>query len=95
MRTATQYAVDLIYRFPKGKENFWIGARYNSVTTKLALNTNDVTIDRAVASVGWFVTKNIAIKAEYMQQQYQNFAATEIRSGGKIDGMMLQATVGF
>jgi hypothetical protein len=95
MRTATQFAVDLIYRFPKGKENFWIGARYNSVTTKLALNTNDVTIDRAVASVGWFVTKNIAIKAEYMQQQYQNFAATDIRSGGKIDGIMIQATVGF
>ncbi|MES2681254.1 MAG: hypothetical protein V4635_15270 [Bacteroidota bacterium] len=95
MRTATQYAVDLIYRFPKGKENFWIGARYNSVTTKLALNANDVTIDRAVASVGWFVTKNIALKAEYMQQQYQNFAATDIRSGGKFDGMMIQATVGF
>jgi hypothetical protein len=24
MRTATQYALDLIYRFPKEKENFWL-----------------------------------------------------------------------
>lgn len=95
MRTATQYAVDVIYRFPAEKENFWIGVRYNSVTTKLVLNSNDVTINRAVASVGWFVTKNIALKAEYVKQQYQNFATTDIRSGGKFDGMMIQATVGF
>ena len=95
MRTATQYAVDLIYRFPKEKENFWIGVRYNSVTTKLDLNSSDVTINRAVASVGWFITKNIMLKAEYVKQQYQNFAATDIRSGGKFDGVMFQASVGF
>lgn len=95
MRTATQYAVDLIYRFPKEKENFWIGVRYNSVTTKLALNTSDVTINRAVASVGWFVTRNIMMKAEYVNQQYQHFAATDIRSGGKFSGVMVQASIGF
>jgi len=95
MRNATQYAVDLIYRFPKDKENFWIGVRYNSLTTKLALNTPDVTINRAVASVGWFVTKNIMMKAEYVNQMYQNFAATDIRSGGKFSGMMLEASIGF
>lgn len=95
MRTATQYAVDLIYRFPRNTELFWIGVRYNSLTTKVALNTPDVTIKRAVASVGWFVTKNIMVKAEYVNQEYQNFTATDIRSGGKFNGMMIEATIGF
>jgi hypothetical protein len=95
MRTATQYAVDLIYRFPQNSENFWIGGRYNSLKTTLPLNPNDVTINRGVGSLGWFVTKNMALKLEYVNQQYKNFAATDIRSGGKFDGFMVEATVGF
>lgn len=95
MRTAIQYAVDLIYRFPKEKERFWVGVRYNSVTSKLDLNSSNITIDRAVASIGWFATKNIMLKAEYVNQQYQNFKATDIRFGGKINGFMIEATVGF
>lgn len=95
MRTATQYAVDLIYRFPRNKENFWVGARYNSVTSALPVNTTDITINRVVCSAGWFITKNIMMKAEYVNQEYQNFAATDIRSGGKFNGFMLEATIGF
>lgn len=94
-RTATQYAVDLIYRFPKEKERFWVGVRYNSVTSKLNINSGDITINRAVASIGWFATKNIMLKAEYVDQQYQNFQATDIRSGGNINGFMIEASVGF
>lgn len=90
----TQYAVDLVYRFPQGKENFWIGGRYN-VLEASPLAQDKVTINRAVASLGWFVTKNILMKAEYVNQEYKNFAATDIRSGGKFNGFMLQATVGF
>jgi len=90
----TQYAIDLVYRFPQGKENFWIGGRYNSVKAS-PLAQNDVTISRAVASVGWFATKNILMKAEYVNQQYKDFAATNILSGGKFNGFMIQATVGF
>lgn len=95
MRTATQYAVDLIYRFPQGKENFWIGGRYNSVTASLPLNPNDITINRTAGSLGWFLTKNVMLKAEYVSQQYKNFASTDIRSGGKFNGIMVEASVGF
>ncbi len=95
MRTATQYAVDIIYRFPHEKENFWVGARYNSVTATLPFTANDVTINRMVGSVGWFITKNIMLKAEYVNQQYLNFVSTDIRSGGKFDGFMIEASVGF
>jgi len=95
MRTATQYAADLIYRFPKEKENFWVGVRYNSVTTTLPLNPANVTITRMVGSIGWFVTKNIMMKAEYVDQRYQDFAKTDIRSGGQFNGFMIEASVGF
>ncbi len=95
MRKATQYAVDLIYRFSQGKENFWIGGRYNSVTNTLPNDPIDITINRVAGSLGWFVTKNIAMKAEYVNQQYKNFAQTDIRSGGKFDGYMIEASVGF
>jgi hypothetical protein len=95
MRTATQYAGDLIYRFPKEKENFWVGIRYNSVTTTLPLNPASVTITRMVGSIGWFITKNIMMKAEYVDQRYQDFAKTDIRSGGQFNGFMIEASVGF
>lgn len=90
----TQYAVDVVYRFPQGKENFWIGGRYNSVKAS-PLAQNEVTINRAVASIGWFATKNILMKAEYVNQEYKDFAPTNILSGGKFSGFMLQASVGF
>ncbi len=95
LRTATQYAVDLIYRFPYEKENFWVGARYNSVTAEMPLYANDVTINRMVGSLGWFLTKNIMMKAEYVNQKYENFAETDIRSNAEFEGFMMEATIGF
>ena len=95
MRTATQYAVDLIYRFPAEKENFWIGGRYNSVMATLPFNSTDITIARMAGSIGWFLTKNIMMKAEYVNQEYKNFVATDIRSGGKFDGVLVEASIAF
>jgi len=89
-----QSAIDLIYRFPAGKENFWIAARYNTLKDS-PLNQNDQTINRVVGSAGWFLTKNILMKAEYVNQKYKNFQDTDIRHGGQFDGFMLEATVGF
>ena len=95
MRTAKQYAVDLIYRFPQEKENFWIGGRYNSVKTSLPLFQDNITINRTAGSIGWFVTKNMMLKAEYVNQLYKNFKSTDIRAGGEFDGFMIEASIGF
>lgn len=95
MRAATQYAVDVIYRFPREKERFWIGGRYNVLNAETMSQPNNITINRAVGSIGWFVTQNLMIKAEYVNQQYSNFQASDIRSGGKFDGFVLEASVGF
>lgn len=95
MRQATQYAADLIYRFPFNVENFWVGVRYNSLTVELPFNSNNIMINRIVGSVGYFLTKNIVIKIEYVNQQYKNFQKTDIRSKAKFYGYMVEAAVAF
>jgi hypothetical protein len=95
MRKATQGVVDLLYRFPAEKENFWVGGRYNTVKAAMAGNPNDVTVNRMVGSFGWFMTKNVMAKIVYVDQEYKNFLPTDIRSGGKFHGLMIEASVGF
>ncbi|GAB3920706.1 hypothetical protein [Mucilaginibacter myungsuensis] len=94
-RKAMQYAADLLYRFPANKENFWVGGRYNTVTAAIVGVPNDVRVDRVVASAGWFLTKNIMMKAEYVNQVYNNYPTNNILNGGKFNGLMLEAAIGF
>jgi hypothetical protein len=94
-RQAIQYAADLIYRFPANRENFWIGVRYNTVKSAVQGYTQDITINRDVASAGWFLTRNIMLKAEYVHQDYLNYPNTNILNGGKFYGTMLEASIAF
>lgn len=94
-RKAKQFAADLIYRFPENKENFWVGARYNTVTATIVGNPTDVTINRGVGSIGWFMTKHIMAKLEYVTQHYNDYASTNILNGGKFNGVMFEAAIGF
>ena len=94
-RQAIQYAADLIYRFPAHKENFWVGVRYNTVKSAVQGYTQDITIDRDVASAGWFLTRNVMLKAEYVHQEYKNYPITNILNGGKFYGTMLEASIAF
>ncbi|BAU51996.1 hypothetical protein [Mucilaginibacter gotjawali] len=93
-RWATQYAGDVIYRFPENTENFWLGVRYNTVTGDV-LNIGDVTTNRTAGSFGWFLTKHVMMKAEYVSQEYKNYPTTSILNGGKFHGVMLEASIGF
>jgi hypothetical protein len=94
-RKARQYAGELVYRFPENIQNFWVGARYNTVTAAIQGVPNDVTINRMVGSAGWFMTKNIMMKVEYVNQQYKNYPDINILNGGKFNGVMLEAAIGF
>jgi hypothetical protein len=93
-RQFTQYAVDGIYRFGNS-ENLFVGARYNNVQAELKGIAAPVTIDRVAFSGGWFLTKNILLKGEYVTQKYKDFPATDYRSGGKFDGYVIAATIGL
>lgn len=104
-RQFNQYAVDLLYRFANDK--LYLGGKYNVVDGTLALgqsttqpNINqgvrdDVKVERTAIAAGWFITKNILLKAEYMTQRYKDFPGTDIRANGKIEGFVIEGTIGF
>jgi hypothetical protein len=104
-RSVNQFALEGIYRFGKA-ENLFIGARYNTVSGRLADNaagtgagkityTGDVTVNRFAVGGGWFLTNNVLLKAEYVNQQYKDFPGADYRAGGKFYGYVVEAVVGF
>ncbi len=96
-RTANQFVSDLVYRFGKS-EQYWLGAKYNSVKSEMISGTTtyDAKIDRVAFSGGWFFTKNIMAKLEYVNQNYgDQFPANDYRKNGNFKGFVLEAVVSF
>lgn len=94
IRHVEQVAVDWVFRFGDN-ENLFIGSRYNLVTARLRGFAKNVKIDRAVFCLGGFFTKNILLKCEFVNQQYNDFPAEDYRNNGEFKGFMMQAVVGF
>ncbi|MEO8147735.1 MAG: hypothetical protein ABI723_08875 [Bacteroidia bacterium] len=108
-RKFMQYEVDMLYRFG-AREQFYAGAKYNTVkgsqvfgqttTTTTAGGISqgiraDVSIDRTAFAGGWFITRNILVKGEYIMQNYNDFPTGDIMQGGKFDGFVLQGSIAF
>lgn len=93
-RKASQVAGDVLYRFGTD-ENFYVGARYNAAKARLAGFTQDVKIDRTALAAGWFLTKNVLLKGEYVVQDYKDFPVADFRNGGQFKGIVVEAVVGF
>ena len=93
-RSWSQFAADLIYRFGVG-EKFYVGGRYNTLNGRPLGFTSDVTIDRVALAGGWFITKNILAKLEYVNQNYDGYPSGDILSGGNFNGIMIDAVIGF
>ena len=92
-RTATQLAGELIYRFGQN-EKFYVGTRYNKVDSEEA-NGDDIEITRFNLSAGWFLTKNILAKFEYVSQKHDGYNANSIFNDGKFDGLMIETVISF
>jgi hypothetical protein len=74
-KTWNQYGVDVLYRFLEN-DQLYVGGRYNYVSGDFVDVTNtmhDVSIDRIQLGAGWYMTKNILVKAEYMIQNYNDY----------------------
>jgi hypothetical protein len=105
-RHTHQIVAELLYRFGK-TEQFYVGARYNEVSSTIALGTSatptaisqgtryPVTIDRLAFAGGWFISKNILVKAEYVTQNYKGYPTDNILSEGKFDGLTIQGSIAF
>lgn len=94
IRRMQQYAGDAVYRFG-WSENLFAGVRYNKVSGQLAGFADDINIDRWAAAGGWFITRNVLLKGEYVIQKYHNFPAVDYRSSGRFKGYVIEAVVGF
>jgi hypothetical protein len=92
-RKINQQAVDAIYRF--GGDAFQVGGRYNRVKGQLAGMTTDVEATRWQVGGGWFLTNSILVKAEYVNQKFDGYPATNIRNGGKFKGFMFEGVLAF
>jgi len=93
-RTWNQYATDIVYRFLP-REQAFAGVRYNKAEGTLVGIANDVGANRWQVAGGWFLTPNVLMKAEYVTQKYNGFPPTNIRNGGKFNGVMLEGVIAF
>ena len=93
-RTFNQVAADVVYRFLP-REQVYAGVRYNSVNGRLAGIPTEVTVNRWQLGGGWFVTRNLLVKGEYVNQEYKDFPAANIRNGGTFNGVMMEGVVAF
>jgi hypothetical protein len=93
-RVWKQHAVDAVYRFLPG-EKLFAGVRFNRAKGTLAGLSDDVGADRWQVGGGWFVTPNVLAKVEYVNQKYFGYPATNIKNGGKFNGMMLEGVIAF
>jgi hypothetical protein len=104
-RKASQYAIDAVYRIG-AKENLFVGVRYNSLdyrpanvaaagTAPAITYTQDVKVNRLAFGAGWFLTKNVLLKGEYVTQEYKDLPTADYRNGGEFKGYVIQAVVGF
>lgn len=92
-RTAKQFAGELIYRFGRN-EKFYIGGRYNKVDSE-DISGDDIEISRVQLAAGWFMTKNILAKFEYVSQKHDGYNSSSIFNEGKFDGFMIETVISF
>jgi hypothetical protein len=95
----TQIAGEVLFRFG-ANENFYVGGRYNTVKGKATENDAEQReITRVNFGGGWFMTKNIMAKFDYVNQQWKNDAAWTGNlnrfAGGQFKGFVIEAVIGF
>lgn len=92
-RTFNQYAGELLYRFGSS-EDFYLGGRYNVVNGET--NAGDIEIKRYNLGGGWFMTKNVLAKLEYVNQNYEGEGYTgSVYEGAEFNGVVLEAIISF
>jgi hypothetical protein len=93
-REWNQHVGEFVYRF-LADERLYLGARFNEAKGDLKDIPNQVQVERAQFGGGWFLTPSILLKGEYVTQTYKGFPTTDIRSGGKFKGFMIEGVVAF
>jgi hypothetical protein len=101
-RQTHQTSGELIYRFGKN-ENLYIGTRYQKLTSNLVFGQTSsaagtltpIEINRLSVAAGWFITRNVLLKGEYVNQEYSGYPDTERFYKGKFNGIVIQGAISF
>jgi hypothetical protein len=86
--TFQQVAAEGLFRFGR-EEQFYGGARFNLVSDQ-----DNESANRYQIAAGWYMTKNIVIKVEYVNQNYKDFALYKMADAG-FNGIMVEAGISF
>ncbi len=91
----THIGAEVLYRFG-GKDQFYIGTRFNQVDGELADGDPSIEIARTNFGGGWFLTNNVMTKLEYVNSSYDGdgWAGTKFQ-GATFDGIVIEAVISF
>lgn len=91
----TQYGAEVLYRFGAG-EDLYFGGRYNMVTGELSDDAATMEISRFNIGAGWYMTRNVLAKIEYVTSSYDGDGYNGTRfQGAEFDGINLEAVISF
>ena len=91
----TQLAGELLYRFGRD-EKLYLGGRYNTVSGKMReSHADNLEISRINIGGGWFISKNVLAKIEYVKQNYNGDAWIGRFAGAEFKGVNFEAVIGF
>ncbi|MEQ6119768.1 hypothetical protein [Reichenbachiella sp. MALMAid0571] len=91
----TQLGAEALYRFGTD-ERAYIGGRFNTVSGKSTDTATDSKTTRINIGGGWFMTKNVLTKLEYVKQTYTDDGWDGSKfQGAEFNGIMLEAAISF
>ncbi|MEJ2004991.1 MAG: hypothetical protein P8X57_08535, partial [Cyclobacteriaceae bacterium] len=88
-----QFVAEALYRFG-GNDQLFIGGRYNSVNGERNEGDETIKIDRINFGGGWYMTRNILAKIEYVDNKYRD-GWTGNYAGLEWDGIVIEAAISF
>ena len=90
-----QVAGEALYRFGS-RDQLFIGGRYNAISGEVNEDADNQKINRINIGGGWFLTKNILAKLEYVNQEYKGDGwAGSKYDGASFDGIVIEAAISF
>ena len=92
-RSFNHIGAELLYRFGDNND-VYLGTRYNMVSGEIATDT-DISINRFNLGGGWFITKNVLTKVEYVVQNWNDYAAGSKYDGATFSGINVEAVISF
>jgi len=90
----TQLGAELLYRFGRD-ENFYLGGRYNTINGEATEGGATQEISRINIGGGWFLTKNVLSKVEYVTSSYDGDGFTGKFAGAEYSGLVIEAVISF